>query len=136
MQNAAAYRPNDDLDDLLALSADVMSSAPATTKPVMTAREAARAIVGITGWVSRRSGQNAMQKAMADIARHVDAWRPASPFHSLPTRYDGRVDENVVLISCVISSLVPLFGLGPLRAAVAFWATENDPAIWQSIAEA
>lgn len=132
----ANFRKNDLRDDLLALAVDVMTSVVASAKPSMTAREAARAVVGLVGWVSKRSGVLAMQDAMSDLARHGDAWNPEHPFRSLPTRYDGRVDENLALIASVISAMVPLFGLRNMRSAVAFWATESDPEIWRDVAAA
>lgn len=128
---------DDDRDDLLALAADVMTSPIATAHPPVSAREAARALVGVVGWVVRRYGVLAMQRAMADLARHDLAWKTA--FRSLPTNgtgRTGRIDEELALIASVASGLLPLLGAAPMRAAVAFWATEQDPAIWQSVAAA
>jgi len=129
----AAFRKNDEIDDLLALSADVMSSGPVTTH-ALTAREAARALVGVVGWVSRQTDVLTMQEAMAALARHTPAWE--HNFASFPIRHDGLVDRNVALIACVCSGLVRLFGARSLRSAVAFWATETDAAVWQTVAEA
>lgn len=134
--STATFRKHDERDDLLALGADVHTSAPATARPILTAREAARALVGVIGWVSHRSSTLEMQDLLAQLVRHDPAWEPGAMFRALPLRYDGRVDELMALVASVASGLVPLFGVGPLRAAMAFWATETDPAIWQTVAAA
>lgn len=130
------YRKNDEMDDLLALGADVLASAPASQRPSMTAREAARALVGVVGWLSKRRGVLEMQETMASLARTAGAWAPERPFCVLPTTTSGLVAEDVALVASVCSGLAPLFGLRVLRSAVAFWATETDPAIWRDVAAA
>ena len=74
---------------------------------------------------------------MAELVRHVDAWRPGSTFmRDLPTNYNGSVDEWVAMVAVVSSSLVHAYGPANMRAAMAFWASERDPAQWQQIVEA
>jgi hypothetical protein len=55
---------------------------------------------------------------------------------ALPTQYNGAVDENIVLVAVIVSSLERAFGAQNLRSAMAFWATERDPATWQAVVEA
>lgn len=128
---------DDDREALAALAHDVLCS-PAT--PVLdradlralTARDAARAMIGVAGWVARRVGVDAMQERMSLLVRHEPAWE--TNLHDMPVGYDGRVDEYVALIAVVVSGLLPLFGVARVRSAMAFWATERDSSVWQQIA--
>lgn len=124
------FHKDDERDDLLALASDVTSSTLSTFS--LTARDAARALVGVVGWATRSVGIDGMQERMALLVRHKDAW--SSGLRDLPTGYDGRVDEHIVMIAVFASGLMPLMGVGNLRAAMAFWATERDAAIWQQVA--
>jgi hypothetical protein len=63
--------------------------------------------------------------------RFADCW-PELAY--LPAQYDGRVSEPIQLIAVVARSLLPIAGAENVRAALAFWASEDDPAIWQRIA--
>ena len=118
--------------ELLSLAADVTTSvaSPACQR---SARDAARALVGIAGWLTRAKSLPAMQKAMGELAAYAPAWDPTAPLRALPVVH-GRVDEAVVALAAVSSSLVPFFGAKSLRAAMAFWATENDASVWQAMA--
>jgi len=131
---AMTFRKNDELEELLAMSSDVATSPPVICRAA-TAREAARALVGLVGWISQRSGAQAMQAAMVALASHNEAWDPSRGplFRSLPA-VNGQTDVNVAMIATILSGLVPQFGVRALRSACAFWATEADPAVWQAVA--
>lgn len=118
--------------ELVALATEVTTSvsSPATSR---SARDAARALIGVAGWISRAKSLPAMQKAMGDLAAYAPAWDAAAPLRALPVVH-GRTDEAVVAIAAVTSSLVPFFGAKSLRAAMAFWATETDASVWQAMA--
>lgn len=134
--STAMFHKHDSLeDDLLALACDVPTSAPCLREQG-SARDAARAISGLVGWVANRVGLIRMQEVFAELARHVDAWRPGNFMRDLPTGYNGTVDEYVAMVAVVSSSLVHAYSPANLRAAMAFWATERDPAQWQAMVEA
>jgi hypothetical protein len=125
-------------DALVALAHDVMCTEPSNlvasgnTRAWLTARDAARATVGIAAWVARKVGVDGMQERMAILVRHELAW--STNLHDMPISFDGGVDEQVALIATVVSGLIPVFGARSLRSALAFWATERDPSVWQQIA--
>jgi hypothetical protein len=134
--STAEFHKHDELDDLLALASDVTTAGP-VVKRQGSAREAARALAGLASWVSSRVGVIRMQECMTDLARHTDAWRPGPGFmRDLPTQYNGFVDEHVAMVAIVSSSLAHCFGAANLRAGMAFWAVERDPAQWQAVVEA
>ena len=134
--STAEFHKHDELDDLLALASDVITAGP-VARPQGSARDAARALAGLASWVSHRVGVIRMQECMTEVARHTDAWRSGPGFmRDLPTQYNGFVDEHVALIGVVSSSLVHAFGASNLRAGMAFWAVERDPAQWQAVIEA
>ena len=55
-------------------------------------------------------------------------------FGRLPTGVNGIVSEPVALIASVARPLRNLCGENNLRAALSFWATEDDPGVWNQIA--
>ncbi len=116
---------------LHAMAADVNATMPCAFR-AGNARDAARALTGLASWVVNRVGLARMQECMSELARYEPAWR--APFmRDLPTQYNGRIDEWVAMIAVVASSLAPAFGGANLRSAMAWWATEGDPAAWQAI---
>lgn len=125
-------------NQVLALATAVLSSSPAPHRATLTARQAARVLVGVSGWLSRklRGGLPAMQATFYELVTYEPAWDPAHPLIHLPMRGDGLVDENVALLAVVASGLIPDFGLENVRCAIAFWATESDPQIWRDVAAA
>lgn len=131
VMHTQTFHKHDERDDLLAMASDVFTS-PASPVLSMTARDAAKALVGVAGWISRRVGVDGMQERMGLLARHGKAW--SSDFSDLPTGIDGRVDEHVLLIAVVASGILPLAGAARVRAAMAFWATERDASVWQQVA--
>lgn len=129
---AAQHPTPDQMDTLTAMAGDVMASV-ASPLAIRTARDATRALVGVAGWVSRKTSLPVMRRAMGTLALYAPAWDPISPLRALPV-VNGYCDEHVVLIASVASTLVPFFGASSIRAAMAFWATEDDAAVWQAIA--
>lgn len=121
---------NGRLDDLRSRAVEVMTS-PSVRPARLSASEAAHALVGVMSWVQRQSSVEAMQEAAAELARFDDAW--SSTFGTLPRRENGRVDEHVALMAVVCRGLIELAGAVNLRAALSFWATESDPAVWQKL---
>ena len=130
--STAAIHKNDDRDDLLALASDVAASLPCAYRQG-NARDAARALAGLASWIANRTSVERMRQCMAALVRHPAAWRHTALMRDLPTQYDGFVDEWVALLAVVSSSLAPAFGVVNLRSAMAFWATERDPAQWQAL---
>lgn len=119
------------IDDLRGLAQSVRT-APAPQGQTMSARTAAACLSGIIGLVSRKWSVDVMQQTCAEVVRCRDAW--ATSFGLLPAGYDGRVTESTQLIAVVARSLLPLAGAEAVRDALAFWASEDDPAIWQAVA--
>ena len=119
------------IDDLRDRAQSVMT-APAADIGSMSARTAAACLSGIVGLVSRRWGVDVMQRTCADLARHQPAW--ATSLGRLPTGHDGLLTEPIQLIAVVARSLLPLAGADRLRSALAFWASEDDPAVWNQVA--
>ncbi len=128
-------------DDLRSLAHPVylggIASQPSRELGWPSAADAAQALAGLAAWVGHRRGSARMREVMTELVRHTDAWRVRErPFQSLPALPNGRVDEDVVLVASVVCSLVRTFGLVNLRAAMAFWAVETDPAAHQRVVEA
>jgi hypothetical protein len=128
------WQHDSDTEDLRTMSADVIgtrASAPAAR----SARDAARALCGLVGWLTRTSSLPKVQTALAELARYAPAWDAAAPLRALPV-VNGRVNDVVMCVAATTSTLVPFFGAAALRSAMAFWAVESDPSVWQSVAAA
>ncbi len=97
----------------------------------MSARTAARALFGPVGLASARHGVDAMQRACAELVACKAAW--TTKFGTLPRDATGRVSEPIALIASMARGLLPLAGVDHLRSALAFWASEDDPARWQEM---
>lgn len=119
-----------DIEDLRGQARAVLT-APPSSSGAMSARTAAACLSGIVGMVSRRWSVDIMQRVCADLARHVVA---QGGFGQLPAGHDGVVSEPIQLIAVVSRSLLVLAGAENLRAALAFWASEDDPAVWNQVA--
>lgn len=120
-----------DITDLMDRARSV-TDAPANDTSTMSARTAAACLSGIVGLVSRRFGVDAMQRTCAELVRYQTAW--STSFGLLPIGHDGEVSESTQLVAVVARSLLPLAGAANLRDALAFWAIESDPAVWNRIA--
>lgn len=119
-----------DISDLRSRASVVMTGSSDTDR--MSARTAAAVLAGIVGLISRKWTTDIMQMTCADLARHDAAWRTS--FGNLPAGMDGRVTEATQLVAVVARGLLPIAGADHLRAALAFWASEDDPAVWNLIA--
>ena len=100
----------------------------------MSARGAACCLYGAVSLVASRHGVDAMQRSCADIVRCDAAW--ASNFGTLPRAMDGSVPETIRMIATLARGVLPMAGVARTRAALAFWAVEDDPAVWQLVAAA
>lgn len=98
----------------------------------LSARAAARCLSGVVNEVVRRHGQDEMQRACADLVRYDAAW--STMFGTLPRGVEGIVPPAIHLIAVVARGILPLAGAENMRAALSFWACEDDPAVWQEIA--
>lgn len=121
---------NVETTDLRTLAASVLHADVAS--PQMSARTAARCLSGIVNLVAQRWGVPVMQKACADLVRYEPAW--SSSFGQLPNEGTGYVPEPVQLVAVVARGILTLAGADRMRAALSFWASENDPAVWTSVA--
>ena len=117
-----------DIEDLRARAQDVLTE---TTPQAIHARGVAQCMSGVIGLGARRYSLEAMQRACAELARHDRAWE--TTLGDLPRDVTGRVPEPVQMVAATIRGFYPLAGSEPLRAALAFWASERDPAVWMSI---
>lgn len=128
MMMAAHWRH--DISDLRARAAAVMTMGMGGY--TLSARSAAAVLAGIVGHISRKWSADLMQETCAEIVRHEMAWKTS--FGNLPVDVSGGVTEATQLLSVVARGLLPLSGADNLRAALAFWASETDPAVWNQIA--
>jgi len=96
----------------------------------MSARAAARCLSGVVGLVARQWSVDVMQRACADLVRCDAAWQ--TQFGTLP-RENGRIPPAIEMIAVVARGILPLTGAESMRAALAFWASEDDPAAWQTV---
>lgn len=121
----------DDIADLKNRAAAVMAAPDDRAR--MSARTAAAVLAGICGLISRRWTTDHMQRTCAELARCEEAW--ASSFGRVPVDAKSRlVTEATQLLAAVARALLPLAGAENLRAALSFWASEDDPAVWTLIA--
>jgi hypothetical protein len=115
--------------------ADLRTRARAVTAPSadvrMSARAAAACLSGVIALVSKRWSVDVMQRACAELVRHDAAWKTS--FGNLPRGASGAVAEPVEMIAVVARGILPLACEDSMRAALAFWASESDPAEWQRV---
>ena len=119
------------IDDLRARARDVITP---TTRQAEQARSVAQCLSGVVGLAARRYSLEVTQRACADLALDPRAWETS--LGNLPKGADGRVAAPVELIAAAARGFVPLAGVDCLRTALAFWASENDPAVWMSLSAA
>ncbi len=119
-----------DIDDLRARAALVMDgSDPAE---LMTARTAARCLSGVMGLVGQQFGLETMRRTCADLVRFEMAW--ATKLGWLPL-VNGSPTKATQYIAIIARGVMPLCGVVNMRAALSFWATETDPAVWVGVAQ-
>jgi hypothetical protein len=97
----------------------------------LSARSAARLLFGTVGFAVAKFGLDRTQEACADLVANDLVWR--TKFCRLPRIYDGAVGELTALIAGAAAGILPMAGAENLRAALAFWATERDPAVWRQM---
>lgn len=117
-----------DIEDLRALAHDVHTQ---ITPQAIHARSVAQCLSGVIGLATRRHSLSAVQASCALLARHTRTWETS--LGDLPRESDGRVSELVEMIAAVARGMYPMAGARTLRAALAFWACERDPAVWMSL---
>ena len=127
MMAAPAWK--NDLPGLRALGRTVDDRSPDQR---LSARSAARLLFGAIGLATARHGVDEMQRACAELVRHDAAW--TTKFGTLPRGPDGTVSEALSLIASMARGILPMAGAEHLRAALAFWASERDPAVWRQMA--
>lgn len=100
----------------------------------VTARQAAKVLCGIVRHVANTWSVDVMQRACATLARHEASWTGPAPLSALPV--EGKaVPEPIKLIALVAAGLLPIAGPDNVRDALSFWATEDDPGVWTSVAQ-
>lgn len=115
--------------DMQALAQTVI--APAAPQS-LSARTAARCLMGVVRMISLTYGDAVMRSTCSDLVQHAPAWD--SSLARLPNT-DGKVTDAMTMLAVISRGLLPLTGAANLRAALSFWAVEEDPRIWQSVAE-
>jgi len=118
----------DEIDDLRSRASNVTSTPASAEK--LSARTCARCLMGVVSLVSRRWTTDVMQRTCAELARADEVWDTS--FGRLPM-VNGMVAEQIQLIAVVARSLLPLAGTDNVRAALSFWATEDDVGVWTSV---
>jgi hypothetical protein len=117
--------------------ADLKTQALAVTSPQapqsLSARTAARCLLGVASLIARTWDNEVMRRTFADLVRYDAAWE--SNFGRLPS-VNGHVSEPMRMLATVARGFLPLAGVENMRAALSFWATEDDPRIWQSVTDA
>jgi hypothetical protein len=128
MSTANAYW-KDEINDLRA-RASVVTAGPAALER-LSARTCARCLMGVISLISRRWTTDMMQRTCAELVRFDAAW--GSSFGRLPIDASGTPSEPMQLLAVVARSLLPLAGADNVRAALSFWATEDDVGAWTSV---
>lgn len=96
----------------------------------ISARAAARCLVGVVQLLVNRYGADEMRRACAELA--CDA--ASTMLVELPRGVNGAVDESVQILGSIARGILPLAGVANLRAALSFWASESDAAVMQRVA--
>jgi hypothetical protein len=117
----------DNVDDLRKKAVEV--TAPSAASSSVSARQAAAILSGICALIARRWTVDEMQRTCAALAR-----QEPFAFGRLPAEPNGLVSEPMALLASVARAVLPLAGATNLRAALSFWATEEDPAVWNQVA--
>lgn len=129
MQNTTTHRHwKTEISDLRSRAAEVTTVGVETP---MSARTAARCLSGVIGHVVNMAGRDTMQLACAELVRFDQVWK--TNFRMLPRVIGGDLAQAIELIAVVSRGILALSGGESLRAALSFWATEEDPAVWQRV---
>jgi hypothetical protein len=116
------------IDDLrsMALAVDVSPQ-----DGCLSARGAARCLLGAVRMLADRFGRDAMQHACAQLARHAPAW--TTDLRSLPMASDGHAAEPLWLMAAMSRGVLEVAGANATRAALAFWASADPVAAWERV---
>ncbi len=115
-----------DLNHLRSLAAPVNQPQPG--KATLGSRGAATALSGVIRLVVIHAGQDVMQRACARLARSRVGWTDLTG--------DARLDHAAALLVAAAEGVAAIAGYDNVRAALAFWACETDPAVWRDVAAA
>lgn len=115
-----------DLNHLRCLAAPV--NQPQPTKAMLGARGAATALSGVIRLVVVHAGHDVMQRACAKLARSRVGWTDLTG--------DVHLDHAAAVLVAAADGVAAVSGYDNVRAALAFWACETDPAVWRDVAAA
>lgn len=113
------------LNSLRKLSEPVHGGAAGETR--LPARVVAQCLSGVVRLITNHVGHDEMRRVCAELALNEQAW--ATALRSLP----GQSPATLYLVSS-LEGMRSLASEHDLRAALAFWAVESDPAEWQRLA--
>ncbi len=102
----------------------VTTDAPMPARVLISAREAARCLSGVVMLIASTFGHETMRRACAELAQRRASWE---------TRTPGDLGEAIWRIAVISRGILPLCGPDAMNAALAFWASETDPATMQQI---
>ena len=120
-------------DDVRNLAQQVSFAITSTAPPqAITARAAAVCMMGVFWLAVSTYGIEDAQRACVDLVRHRQAW--ASRFGNLPRSQNGNVPTPVAMLAIGVRGILDLAGADNLRAAMAFWACEDDTAAMRRLA--
>lgn len=92
----------------------------------LSPRATARCLSGIVRLAATKHGTDTMRRSCANLVADPHAWWP---LEADPTEV-GKATQMIVTAA---SGLLSLAGMDGMRAALAFWASETDPAEWQRV---
>jgi len=114
-----------DINHLRTLAAPVSQLQPGSA--TLGPKGAACALSGVVRLVATKHGLEAMQRSCAKLALLGTPRGPAPG--------EGTGDPTEVL-AAVADGVAAVAGRANVRAALAFWACETDPAVWRDVASA
>lgn len=94
---------------------------PGRRDDAFTARAVARALWPFIYAASTRHGQDEMRRVCAQLARMT------------PDGWSSVVDPLEVSLATTAATFLPTSSPVAVRAALAFWASEPEPAVWQQV---
>lgn len=116
-----------DIDDLRSLALAVDVSPPGDR---LSARGAARCLLGVVHMVADRFGQDIMQRACADLARYDPAW--STGLRTLPIAW-SEGGEAIRFLAAMARGILEAAGPDITRSALAFWASSDPVSAWDRV---
>ncbi len=114
---------------------DLHAHAQAVNMPAgaakLSPRAVARCLSGVVSLVSRQWSVYEMQRVCAQLVRDASVW--SSGFAVLPRERDGRINPALEQVAVIARGILPSCDVDAMKAALAFWAVESDPAVWQRV---